>query len=333
MQIRLDKRMELIFAVLQLSDYYNPGLYVCSDDPQAKLVREILGDHSHLPAVTKLSTVWEEEINWDIFSIFALSLAGDYTLDPVTDTSYLQQFIKGTNSIQRYAAWLRDFAGQSNFDRYYSLLEEQYAPYLRKLNILLDSRPVQAILEDYLGITFPRTELILSTLMNTFMSITHPGREAETVYCLCSRSRLDIAERNKGLERILLSAVWHEFSHHVINPLTFGLFAEPDAISQDQVNWCCELNESIIWAINTRLLVLENIITMKDITWMLENAVKNKAPQTPVMHDLLCEYETKRHIYPSIAEYYPVLLKANPQLPGDEKSNSLQGYNTYTAHN
>jgi hypothetical protein len=51
------------------------------------------------------------------------------------------------------------------------------------------------------------------------------------------------------------------------------------------------------------------------------------------MHDLLCEYETKRHIYPSIAEYYPVLLKANPEFPGDEKSNPLQGYNTYTAHN
>jgi len=315
MHIRLDKRMELIYAVLQLSDYINPGLYVNSDDQQAQQVREMLGDYSHLPAVKDLAAVWEAEINWDVFSYYALSLAGDYTFAPETNTSYLHQFIKSASSIQQFTVWLRDFAGQSNFDRYYSLLEEQYAPYIQKLNTLLDSRPVQAILEDYLGISFPRTELILSTLMNTFMSITYPEGEAKTVYCLCSRSRLDVAERNKGLEQILLSAVWHEFSHHVINPLTFGLFEDPDAISQDQVNWCCALNESIIWAINTRLLVRENIITAKDTTWMLENAVRNKAPQTPVMHDLLCEYETRRHIYPSITEFYPELLKASTDSP------------------
>lgn len=315
MHIRLDKRMELIFAVLQLSDYNNPGLYVSPDDPQAKLVREKMGDYSHLPAVKDLAAVWEAEINWDVFSYYALSLAGDFTIEPETDTSYLQQFIKGKYSIHQFTEWLRDFAQQCNFDKYYHRLEEQYAPYIQKLNTLLDSRPIQAILEDYLGISFPRTELILSTLLNTFMSITYPGGDAKTVYCLCSRSRLDVAERNKGLERILLSAVWHEFSHHVINPLTFGLFEHPDAISQDQVNWCCAFNESIIWAINTRLLVRENIITEKDITWMLENAVRNKAPQTPVMHDLLCEYETRRHIYPSITEFYPELLKASTGRP------------------
>ena len=313
MHIRLDKRMELIFAVLLLSDYDNPGLYVSLDDPQAKLVREKMGEYSHLPAAANLAAVWEAEINWDIFPYYALSLAGDFTIEPETDTSYLQQFIKGKYSIHQFTEWLRGFAQQCNFDKYYHLLEEQYAPYIQKLNTLLESRPVQAILEDYLGVIFPRTELILSTLMHTFMSITYPEGEAKTVFCLCSRSRLDVAERNKGLERILLSAVWHEFSHHVINPLTFGLFQDPNAISQDQVNWCCALNESIIWAINTRLLVRENIITAKDTTWMLENAVRNKDPQTPVMHDLLCEYETRRHIYPSITEFYPELLKANPE--------------------
>jgi len=325
MQIRLDKRMELIFAVLQLSDFNNPGLYVKSDAPQALLVREKVGDCYHLPAVAKLAQVWEEEINWDIFPYYALSLSKDCSIEPGTDTSYLQQFIKGANSVQQFTEWLRDFAGLSDFERYYNHLEEQYAPYIQKLNILLDSRPVQAILEEYLGINFPRTELILSTLMNTFMSITYRDGKAETVYCLCSKSRLDTAEQNKGLERVLLSAVWHEFSHHVINPLTFGLFADPDAISQDQVNWCCELNESIIWAINTRLLVCENIITAKDTKWMLENAVRNKAPYTSIMHDLLCEYETQRHIYPSITEYYPELLKACPERPRSGELHCRQG--------
>ncbi|MBW6514409.1 MAG: DUF4932 domain-containing protein [Candidatus Syntrophosphaera sp.] len=307
--------MELIFAILQLSKYQNFGLYVSADDPQAQQVRDRLGEFAQLPAVAKLPAVWEAEMDWGVFPYCALFLAKDYSLLPTVETTYLAQFVKPSASFDDFALWLRDFAGQSNFDRYFAQLELQYAPYLHKLNLLMDNRPTQAILEDYLGVSFPATEVILSTLINTFMSITHPGQGAEVLYCLCSRSRLDVAEQNGGLERVLLSAVWHEFSHHVINPLTFGLFDDPDTISQNQVDWCCELNESIIWAINTRLLVQEKIIREKNISWMLDNGVRNKAPHTPIMHDLLCDYETKRNIYPRIEDYYPLLLQAFPQCP------------------
>ncbi|HRY83276.1 MAG TPA: hypothetical protein P5533_01440, partial [Candidatus Cloacimonadota bacterium] len=69
----------------------------------------------------------------------------------------------------------------------------------------------------------------------------------------------------------------------------------------------CPLNESIIWAITIRLLLAEGIITEKSVGAMIQNGERNKAPMTESMYTLLIDYETKRHLYPGISDYFPVL--------------------------
>jgi hypothetical protein len=315
LQIRLDKRLELLFTVMILSDYRIPGFAVDGEDIYTQKIRERFSAVSGLNAVADFPKVWDTDINWDTIHFYALALSNDYSIRKGIDPAYIEQGLKANASLSVFTENLREFARASGFDAYYDNLETEMGGYLEKLNGIVASRPVQSILEEYLGIRFPKTEVFLSTLMKPFMSVTIPAPGGDEVYCICSRRGLEIAEENGGLERILLSAIWHEFSHHIVNPLTFGLFDDPDTLRDDQVEWCCALNESIIWAINTRLLVREKIISENDVSWMVSNGERNKAPKTRIMHDLLLEYESNRNSYSGISAFHPIMAEAFGQVP------------------
>ena len=307
MQIRLDNRLELLFTIMLLSDYKDGGLLARNGNEQAKRVRAHFSKYSSHQAVIDLPKVWMAELSMDTIPYYAMSLAQDYTLNPKIDLAYIEEEIPDLKTSSAYAKKLKAFAKESDFDGYFTRLKTDFVPFLEKINFLLNKRPVQTILECYLGMEFPRVNIVLSTLMKPFMSLTFPGEEQTEVYAFTSYPGLVIAEQNQGLERVLICSVWHELSHHMINPLSEMLCERDDAMREKRDEWFCPLNESIIWAITIRLLLAEGIITEKSVGLMILNGVRNKAPMTETMYKLLIDYEAKRHLYPGISDYFPVL--------------------------
>jgi hypothetical protein len=308
MTIDLDNRLELVLTLMLLSECVDDGLIIRGSHPHIDFIRERFRDYIGHRAVAEFKAAWDSEINMDAQPFYALVLTQDYRLDPEVGRQYLSAWLNQGVDIHSLTDGIRDFAAVSNFDDYFENLAKEFHPYLDKLKGIIGRRPVLPLLEDYLGFSFPKTGVLLSSLMKCFMSITIDRANTQEVFCLCSRQGLQIAEENNGLERVLLSSIWHEFSHHVVNPLTDRLFEKPDRMSQQQVEWMCALNESIIWAINTRLLILEGVIADKDSVWMISNGVKCKAPHTGIFHELLLEYERQRCKYPTLADYYCTLV-------------------------
>ncbi len=307
MHIRLDNRLELLFTIMLLSDYEDGGLLAWEGKGQAERVRAHFSKYSSHPAVIDFSKVWMADISMDTIPYYAISLAQGYSLNPKIDLEYLVEEIPDLKTITDYSQKLKAFAEESDFDAYFLRLKTDFAPYLDKINTLLDKRPVQTILESYLGMEFPKVNIVLSTLMKPFMSLTFPGEVQTEVYSFTSYPGLLIAEENQGLERVLICSVWHELSHHVINPLSEVLCESDDRMRDKRDEWFCPLNESIIWAITIRLLLAEGIITEKSVGFMIQNGVRNKAPMTETMYKLLIDYEANRHLYPDISAYFPVL--------------------------
>ena len=315
MRIRLDQRLELLYAVMLLCGLDASGICVEAEDEFARAAREKFGRLAAHPAVASFNRLWKTEIDWDTLPNLALILTPDFRLDEVFDPARVQECLASGKDLEEFTACLRDFHRTADFAVHFEQLQSRLEPWLGQLNELICRRPVQRILEAYLGVDLPATEVLLCTLTKPFLSITVSGKQGETVFCLCSRRGLEIAEKHGNLERVLLSAIWHEFSHHVINPLTYGLFEDIDSINDAQAEWCCALNESIIWAINIRLLAREKIISTQDISWMLKNAEANRAPQTRMMHDLLCDYEENRSKHAGISTFHRLLSEAGGPPP------------------
>ena len=315
MRIRLDQRLELLYAVMLLSGRDSSGICVEAEDGYARAAREKFGRLAIHSAVASFERLWKTEVEWDTLPNLALILTPDFRLDPVFDPARVQESLASDADLEEFTASLRDFFHAAGFAGHFSWLRSRLGPWLGQLDELIGRRPVQRILEAYLGVGLPPTEVLLCTLTKPFLSITVSGKQGETVFCLCSQRGLEIAEKHGNLERVLLSAIWHEFSHHVINPLTYGVYDDIDSINDAQAEWCCALNESIIWAINIRLLAREKIISTQDISWMLKNAEANRAPQTRMMHDLLCDYEENRSKHAGISTFHRLLAEAGGPPP------------------
>ncbi len=228
MRIRLDQRLELLYTVMLLSGRDTEGICVEAEDEFAQAAREKFGRLATHPAVASFNRLWKTEIEWDTLPNLALILTADFRLDNAFDPVRVWESIASGADLEEFTASLRDFFHASGFAQHFGWLRSRLGPWLEQLNELSGRRPVQLILETYLGQELPPTEVLLCTLTKPFLSITVSGTGAETVFCLCSRKGLEIAEKHGNLESLLLSAIWHEFSHHVINPLSYVLFEDID---------------------------------------------------------------------------------------------------------
>lgn len=310
MRIRMYKYLELLCTVMYLSEYETPGTCLDCEDGYVQKIRDKYKQFSTHRAVREFPIVWKMGIECDSLIYYALALTRNITFDPALHAARLQDEVSSIEDLSNFTGSLRSFYMESDFDKHFNLIRSQHGQYLARLSAMIERKTLQQILETYLGLKFPSTGVVLSTCLRPFLSVTLKRAVGEVVYCICSRRGLEIADQNGNLERILFSAIWHEFSHHVINPLTYALFDNLDTINDQQAEWCCTLNESVIWAITIRLLVKESVISSQDIGWMVKNASRNRAPHTEKMHELLCIYEQNRDGYPTIVDFYQELIKS-----------------------
>ncbi len=263
-------------------------------------------------AVQEFPLMWERGICWDTVPLLVLHLTDDFEFHsniPVTE-KLKSEYDGDFNDAVKYLRLVRDFAETTNFKQFFKMLGDD--------KIVIQARkraseiPVVEILEKYIKIKLPIAEVIVSNLSFTSFGVTIQTLDDKRVYCIIGKKSLEMAIEYDNFDRILLGTIWHEFLHSIINPLTDNLFDNPFNLSDSQVEWYCQLNESIIWAVCFRLLLRIEIVTCKSIDWYFTNAERNNAIKARSMNTLLEEYE-KSIRFKDIRNFYPVLIEVMKQ--------------------
>lgn len=317
MKFHLDYRLELLTCVSYLSGTTDEGFLISELTEYTDFIDNYFTDYKHHPVLEEFSSLWKDGMGWVDIPRLALNLTEHIILrDDADITNGLwSNSPEKDNRLRQFVSLLRDFALQSDFTKFYHQEELKSADYIDFLNQQLAKRPLKKILEDYLRIELGESSVVLTNLLRFSCAVTLMHHSKKEIYSFCSRYWFQVAQNNNNLENAMASTIWHECLHSVINPLSANLFINTEDMTQNQIDWFCALNESIIWAITLRLLIRESILSDRDIEWYCEDGRQNKAPQTREMHDLLLEYEAKPSKFENIVSFYPVLQAGYSQVP------------------
>lgn len=280
------------------------------------MLRNELDRFNKHKAVTMFPKLWEEGLRWDGVSQLALHLNNDLTkMYPFSD-NLKSRFNNNFSNLIKYLSLINDFSTKSNFLNFYNKSSKFNENFLLELHQILNKFQIINILEKYLNIQLFKHKVILSNLLKSSYGITiNDSNNNSKIFCVASKYWLKVAKNNGFLTRNLLSTIWHEFLHSIINPLTDKLFDDHLKLTDSQSDWYCELNESIIWAITLRLLIKEKIVDVNNCNWYFNNAKNCGAPKTNEMNDLLIEFENDKNNYNNFREFYPILQTKFGQPP------------------
>lgn len=315
--ITTDYRLELLSTAIYLSNLDEKSFIVSQQDLGSTAINERFADFVNHPAVTEYPKLWELGLWWGEVPRLAMFLTEDIYLKEQykLEDGFNKGIQNAFEALTEYVAHLSDFNLKSDFADYYKSTLQENLGFRKELNDLIANHPYKEILEDYSGLKFDNTHIVLMNLLKSSFGVWTGTSNNRNIYSFCGRYWLQVAQGNKGLERVFFSIIWHEFLHSVINPLSDKLFPGELLTTEEQATWYCALNESIIWAITHRLCFRNDIVKGSDNAWYFANARRNKAPKTEVMYNLLLQYEADRQNYNSIADFYPQLQKEFGQPP------------------
>ncbi len=315
--IKTDYRLELLSTAIYLSYLDEKSFVVSQSDLGSSAINERFADFVNHPAVTEYPRLWELGLWWGEVPRLALFLTDDIHLmeEYKLEDGFYKIIENAFDTLIEYVAHLRDFDLKSNFPDYYKTTLQENMEFRKILNDSITNHPYNEILEDYTGLKFDNTHIVLMNILKCSIGVWTGSSVNRNIYSFCGSYWLQVAQGNKSLERVLFSIIWHEFLHSVINPLSDNLFPDGLVTTEEQSVWYCALNESIIWAITHRLCVQNDIVKSSDNAWYFENALRNKAPKTEAMYNLLLQYEADRKSFNTIADFYPQLQKEFGQPP------------------
>jgi uncharacterized protein YozE (UPF0346 family) len=305
LKIRTDYRIELVSLIGFLSNL--EGKYTI-DRTETDYTQELIkrfSEHSNHPAVTNFSEMWDNGLCWDAIPFLLLHLDDNFQ---VKENTMFPERLKARydNDFQEvidYLDQIKDFAQISAFRTFYDSYNSNQL--LEEANHILSQYNMIYILENYLQVKFDKASVLMTNLFTSSFGVSIVNNNEKEVFAVIGGGSLRMAQRNNAMERIVLSVVWHEFMHSIINPLSDKLFANPFQMSDEEVDCYCALNESIIWALTFRLLYKHGIVTEQDESWYFNNARNNRAPKTEELYRLLPIYEQNKSI--NIVDFYPQL--------------------------
>jgi len=320
LNIKTDYRIELFSLIAFLSDFGETRAIDRSENPYTKLLKENFSKFSNHPTVLEFPKLWNRGLCYDAIPFLLFHLKDDFSLmEQLEIPERLKIRYDGDfQDVIRYLDLVRDFASQTNFKEFYETnLDHNF---IAEVNAKAEEYPIIDTLENYLNLKLYDSKVLLSTLFFSSFGITIDYPQGKQIYCVMSGTMLKRSRHHsaKYFTINLLSIIWHEFLHSIINPLSDKLFENPLTMNDAQVRWYCKLNESIIWALTFRLLHNENLVTAKDAEWYFSNAEKNNAPKAEEMNKLLINYENDKMKYRNFEEFYPVLQELIGEPPKDD---------------
>ena len=315
--IKTDFRIELFSLIVFLSKLDNKWSVDRSENSYTKILKNKFIKFANHQAIIEFPKMWDKGLCWDAIPFLALHLKDDFTFINNNDilerlkARYDGDFIEIIN----YLILVRGFAEITNFKQFFDSNKQN--EFIADVNSKASEYSIIEILENYIKLKLSESTIIMSNIFISSFGVTIETENRKRIYCIMSDYSLKVAQKYNGFDRLLLSIIWHEFLHSIINPLTDKLFDNPLEISDNQVAWYCQLNESIIWAITFRLLLKEQIVDENDGKWYFNNASKNGAPKAKEMNSLLMKYEKNENKYINFEVYYPILQQEFGNPPNE----------------
>ncbi|MCC7262688.1 MAG: DUF4932 domain-containing protein [Candidatus Latescibacteria bacterium] len=317
LQVAVDPRTELLTTVQLLSSevaltpYPSPYLF--------ELYRYFQPCRQH-PAVQILRTLMSQHPWPDVYHYVVLCLSPppelEWQLRPAGSTT---GDLLGTPLLDDWVAALRDFADQSQFNRFFAQQTPFYYHLVGQVEKELQGRDLLGPLEAYYGMRLREYRLVLSPLLHRggFGPRLPVGEGEYLGYSIVGPDAMGSQGPTYSFQH-LRELVWHEFGHSFINPLIAGRSEEvqarvelyvplqPRMASNGYPTWESCVNEHLIRAITARLL------RQAEGDEAGERAAEAEARQgfayVPALYHRLEEYERDPAAYPSIPAFLPRLL-------------------------
>ncbi len=318
MEIKINAKLEFMLLIVFLSEKKNEGSLDNTVNNYTEKLEQRFGSLRNHPAITGYPRMYDLDFCWQGLVETVLYLDDDFRLKPEAfkDEELKSMYENSLPELNAYLELVRELYDKTEFQQFITEQESVYQELINSIRSTIEEKPLNNILEAYLGVKQPKQRFVLSLLHKAFMGLTHyEDGEVETVFVI-SRMLLEKAMQYNYFRRNVIACFWHEFSHPVINPYTDTLFDNNHDMNDEQCTWYCKVNESIIEGICLRLMVRENVLNPENVELDITNSMRNGAPKIRECADLLLEkYENNRDKYPNIGAFYPEFLPIFGERP------------------
>jgi len=314
--ISIDARMELLFIVQYLSDYFliNNLNIKYKDD-----ISEWFDKYRDHEIITHYKSMLSNGFGYDAPPTSMLYL--DHSFTP--DRKFTDDLVKragGIDKLEKFIELLKDFAEVSSFNKFFKQQSDFYNVILKDMKYNLKGFNEITTIENYFGQSNKKYTVILTPLGQGNYGPRISTDDGNEIYSINGtrgqNGDIPTFGDKKGFEYL----VWHEFAHSFVNPLTEKYSSEIEKVEylfepiKEEMtniaygNWATCVNEHIIRAYTSRLQTIKH--GEEAGIMALRSELGKKFIYVGQIMEKLLEYENNRDKFKSFENFYPYLIKA-----------------------
>ncbi len=304
--MKVDKRLELLTAVQLFTDWANTGIweqnYAYKED-----MTDFFKPYSGHQAMTTFGTLLESGFSYDAPVGFMMHLSDPPELmivEPFSEYHINRASNAGGIAIlEQFTEALRSFALESNFEEFWASHQLFYSHIERTASTSIPLENTVRTLEEYFGISQQGYHVALAPLFRGNYGYRMKTNGSLTTYAILGPQNV------AGDVPVFGAALFHEFAHGFVNPLTEEFVQEfkgPERLyrpietpmrNMAYGHWTIMINEHIIRAIEIRLTGKAEALSREEGRGFI---------YIRPLYDLLSEYN--RTQYRSFREFYPEIV-------------------------
>lgn len=311
--IKVDKRLELLTAVQLFTDWANTGIwkqnYTYKND-----MMDFFKPYSGHQAMTIFSTLLESGFSYDAPVGFMMHLSDPPELMIIEPFSeYLINRASnagGISVLEQFTEALRSFALESSFEEFWASHQLFYSYIERTASTSIPLENTVRTLEEYFGISQHGYYVALAPLFLGSYGYHMEANGSLTIYAMLGPQSV------AGDVPLFGAALFHEFAHSFVNPLTEEFvweFENPERLyrpietqmrNMAYGHWTTMINEHIIRAVEIKLTGRAKALSQEERRGFI---------YIRPLYDLLSEYN--RTQYRSFREFYPEIVNLFNNIP------------------
>lgn len=325
LEIRVDKRTELLSIIEIISDYRKKYPFLLEKYGNKNHVIEIENKFRRYQNHKVVQLFNYLTLNYDFsFSVpikLFLQLNDDFSFSYLSDDTFSKRLNKDPKVLELLSL-LSDFAEEIKFDTYYFGNEEKYRLFIHNVANQLIGLDIVGFMNKYYGITESKKFIVNLIPWRTYGCYGTCSNDDLYTHLCChheSKNENDIYPNDDQIFNYS-SFLVHEFSHSFINPLTdkYSLITEDNSIFDDIWDKMKKLgyrsnksilNDHIVRAITLRYLFLQR----NDLSYYNKQLETDENWGFSYIRNIMNSleiYEKNRNEYKNMDEFYPLLIQS-----------------------
>lgn len=316
LQMIVDEKVEVLYYVFLLTDYPLISKYATSYKADALNYFEPYKQHE---AVALANDLFEQGFGADFPINWIFQRTEFPAFEKRGEVDFPFELIK-SDSLDLFANALRSFYLDAKCDSFLQMQQPFLEAMLKSTQAKLKRTDIIEVLEDYFGVQ-KKAEYIVA-----ISPLLHQGGFS------AERTDVPVLEAFVGPNKIADSIplfdhvfleqdmIIHEFGHNYVNPVvdqyldqTLALkdslypLVEENIKSEGYFAWDSYLYELVDRS--TTIRIIENIYGKEAAQELLEYEISVGFEHCQIVIELLKEYESKRKIYPTLADFFPLIIE------------------------